>query len=308
MVPLFVLSYCFSFQLGVVLAALKNNGLEQNTTVIVWGDHGWQLGEHGEWAKFTNFEIANRVPLMIRAPSIPSSAGKVVNRVVELVDVYPTVVELTNRQVLTSDGLQGVSLVNLLRNTWSTDTPGVAYSQFTRSLVNGIPTVMGYTVRTSDYRYTEWLPYNATTGTANWESPIGIELYDHRTDNGTSMEAFENANLAQQPAYHSVIVGLKSILRKIVNKTSSIYSSATPGPSPATHASPTKSSSSAGASSQTASSSAATPSSSLGTGTPASSLASSTSGKSKGSGAQATTRSQCTVILLSLLCICKLIL
>ena len=66
-------------------------GLAENTVVVVWGDHGWQLGEHSEWAKHTNFEVANRVPLVVRVPG--GLGGQRVSRLVELVDLFPTLVE-----------------------------------------------------------------------------------------------------------------------------------------------------------------------------------------------------------------------
>ena len=76
------------FCVGRVLTALEENHLKDSTTVVLHGDHGWQLGEHNSWHKFTNFELAARVPLIIRAPGISASIGKVVRGFAELVDLY----------------------------------------------------------------------------------------------------------------------------------------------------------------------------------------------------------------------------
>ena len=81
-------------QVGKVLRALKNLGLHENTVVVLVGDHGWSLMEHGLWVKHSNFEVALQVPLIISAPNTPSNKRS--NSIAELVDLYPTICELAN--------------------------------------------------------------------------------------------------------------------------------------------------------------------------------------------------------------------
>ena len=79
-------------QVGRVLNELEALGLKDDTLVVLHADHGWSLGEHGQWQKFSNFEHGVRVPLIMRAPWLPQSAGTRTNALAELVDVFPTVV------------------------------------------------------------------------------------------------------------------------------------------------------------------------------------------------------------------------
>lgn len=97
-------------QVGRLLDALDRLGLGENTIVVLWGDHGWQLGEHGMWCKHTNFEVATRTPLMIVAPGV--APGRVCARLVEFVDIYPTLCDLSGMP--RPDHLQGKSLAGLL--------------------------------------------------------------------------------------------------------------------------------------------------------------------------------------------------
>lgn len=101
-------------QVGRVLAELKAQGLEENTIVVFWADHGWSLGEHGQWEKQTLFESAVHVPLILAGPGIRS--GQVCGRTVEHLDIYPTLVELCDLAHVPA-GLQGQSLRPLLRNS-----------------------------------------------------------------------------------------------------------------------------------------------------------------------------------------------
>ena len=96
-------------QVGRVLDELEALGVADDTLVVLHGDHGWQLGEHNSWHKYTNFELGARVPLLVRAPWLPASAGRMAQGLVELVDAYPTVAELAGTPAPT-DALDGVSL------------------------------------------------------------------------------------------------------------------------------------------------------------------------------------------------------
>ncbi len=162
-------------QVGRVLAELDRLGLRDQTIVVLWGDHGWKLGEYGQWAKHTNFELDTRVPLLVRAPGVQPARTAAL---VELVDLYPTLVELAGLPAAAH--LQGTSLVPLLREParpWKV----AALSQYPR------PGLMGRSMRTEHHRFTRW------------ESPDGAatayELYDQRTD------AVADTNLADaEPA------------------------------------------------------------------------------------------------------------
>lgn len=165
--------------IGKILNALDSLGLTDKTIVILWGDHGYHLGEHNLWCKTTNFELDTRVPLILSAPG--KTQGVKTDALVELVDVYPTLAELAGLPI--PSGLEGTSMAPLLENpgqSWKTG----AFSQFPRPWsYKGKPEIMGYSVRTGRYRYTEWRDFETN-------EVIERELYDHRADAG------ETVNLA----------------------------------------------------------------------------------------------------------------
>jgi arylsulfatase A-like enzyme len=134
-------------QIGRVLQALDLLGLRERTIVILWGDHGFHLGEHGIWGKSTNFEVAARSPLIVSAPRLPA-AGVHIQALVELVDVFPSVAELAG--IPAPAGVEGTSFVPLLadpRRSWKS----AAFTQHPRG------GLMGRSVRTGRYRYTDAL-------------------------------------------------------------------------------------------------------------------------------------------------------
>jgi iduronate 2-sulfatase len=159
---------CVSYvdaQVGKVLAELKKLDLERDTIVLLWGDHGWHLGEHGIFGKQTNFEIATRSPLIVSVPEM-AAPGKPAGGLVETVDIYPTLTDLCG---LTAPAdLAGTSLTPLLENP---DHPGKdgAYSFFGRK------SHFGKTLRTDRYRIVEWT--DRKTGKV-----AQTELYDHQAD------------------------------------------------------------------------------------------------------------------------------
>jgi arylsulfatase A-like enzyme len=160
---------CVSYtdaQVGKVLDELDRLGLRDNTIIILWGDHGWKLGDYGDWSKHTNFELDTRSPLIVSVPGMETS-GQQTDALVEFVDIYPSLCELAGLPL--PDHLQGISFVPLL------DDPGrewkqVALSQFPRKGGE----IMGYSMRTDRYRYTRW---QDTTGAI-----VAQELYDHQSD------------------------------------------------------------------------------------------------------------------------------
>jgi iduronate 2-sulfatase len=176
-------------QIGRVLDELERLGLRQKTIVVLWGDHGWHLGEHGMWCKHSNFEIATRVAMIISAPG-QKNAGKSTAALSEFVDIYPTLCELTGLPL--PEGLEGTSLAPVMNDP---DRPWkkAAFSQYPRQKV------MGHSIRTDRYRYTEW----AEPG----QEPIGVELYDHQTDPA------ENVNIAGLAEHKELVAKLSKMLK-----------------------------------------------------------------------------------------------
>ena len=251
---------CVSFidaQLGKVLDALEDpNGdgsnadsIADNTIVILFGDHGFHLGDHGAfWAKHCNFEISTRVPLIIRSPGMSAlgTAGTMTNAPAELVDVFPTLLDLCSLPVpdeTTSIAdditryqiLEGTTLLPLLEDSqqpWKS----AAFSQYQRHIsykssyatesplsVAGAGKGMGYSIRTDRYRYTEWWLTNGDYGAFNGSSsqPYDpdasrvlaneasfVELYDYQDD------PHETENLAymQAGAHDALIAELQALL------------------------------------------------------------------------------------------------
>jgi uncharacterized sulfatase len=178
-------------QIGRVVDALDRLGLADNTIIVFISDHGYHLGEHGLWMKQTCFEEAARVPMIIVAPKAAAN-GKASKRTIELVDIYPTLTDLAG--VKAPDGLEGVSLRPLLVNA---DAPW-SRAAYTQTVTKGKDKVQGYSVRTERWRFTEW---------QNGEK--GMELYDHEND------PQELKNLANDPAFASIISELKALSKKI---------------------------------------------------------------------------------------------
>jgi arylsulfatase A-like enzyme len=166
-------------QVGKVLNELDRLGLTKNTIVVLWGDHGWKLGEHGEWAKHSNVENDTNAPLLLAAPGM-KAVGKHSRALVEFVDVFPTLSELAGLPL--PSHLEGVSFKPLLDNPEMPWKPA-AFSQYPRGKDR-----MGYSMRTERYRFTVWV------GRQDHSRIDFIELYDHQTD------PQENVNIAKRPA------------------------------------------------------------------------------------------------------------
>lgn len=190
---------CVSFidaQVGRLLDELESLGLAENTIVVFWSDHGYHLGEHnGVWQKRTLFEQGAQTPLIIRAPNLNGRGPS--RRIVEFVDVYPTLTELAN--VEPPNGLEGRSLTPLLANPLA-DWNGLAVTQILRPADDRLPEpVMGCSIRSARYRYSEW-----------GGGKYGIELYDHQADPGE----FHNLAIDPDRATQEVIEFLRGELRK----------------------------------------------------------------------------------------------
>jgi uncharacterized sulfatase len=203
----FLQSYhaCISFmdaQVGKLLDAVDRLGLADNTIVVFCSDHGWLLGEHGQWQKMSLYEESARVPLVIYVPKGRGN-GKASPRTVELVDLHPTLADLCGLPA--PPGLEGKSLKPLLddpRGQW--DRP--AYTQVTRGVPvgttdvvpKGAKSLMGRSVRTERWRYTEWD-----------DGKQGSELYDHVAD------PHEWHNMATDAKHTATVAEMKKLLGAI---------------------------------------------------------------------------------------------
>ncbi|MGB5434525.1 MAG: sulfatase [Maribacter sp.] len=208
---------CVSYvdaQLGRMIDALADAGIRDNTIIVLWGDHGWHLGEMGIWGKATNYEIATRVPMMIWTPDIPEkNQGSTTNALVELVDIYPTLCDLAGIEV--PNHVEGYSFKPLLNNP-NLDWKSAVFSQFPTPalrewgayplrpamretffgpLIEEVEariidqqkekwdrelfenTLMGYAMRTERYRFIVWKDRADLK-----KEPLFLELYDHSVD------------------------------------------------------------------------------------------------------------------------------
>jgi iduronate 2-sulfatase len=161
-------------QLGRVLDEFDRLGLASNTIVVLWGDHGWHLGDHGMWCKHTNYEEANRIPLLISAPGV-AKAGARTHALVETVDLYPTLCELAGLPVPKNpQPLEGKSLVPVLKKPSRENKEAIFHVYPRHRKDDGA--ILGRAVRTERYRLVEWKKPGAARETAEFE------LYDYKKD------------------------------------------------------------------------------------------------------------------------------
>lgn len=161
-------------QLGRVLDELDRLDLARNTIVVFWGDHGWHLGDHGQWCKHSNYEEAVRIPIIVSAPGA-SARGVASQALVETVDLYPTLVELAGLPAPTlPQSLDGRSFAATVRDGRSA-TKEAVFHVYPRTRP-GVGAVLGRAVRTERYRLVEWKQPGAAPATAE------LELYDYVAD------------------------------------------------------------------------------------------------------------------------------
>ena len=174
-------------QVGRVVDALEKNGLRDNTIIVFWGDHGYHLGEKGKWSKaYSLYEVGLRVPLII---AMPKGKSEATSRVVELVDLYPTLAELCG--LPKPPAVSGHSAAKLLKNpTANFDFPAYSVTEYRKSL--------GKSVRTARWHYVEWD-----------DGKSGAMLYEHPKD------ALELKNLAADPQYAKVVAEMRQLLSKM---------------------------------------------------------------------------------------------
>lgn len=181
---------CVSYtdaQIGKVLDELARLRLDQNTIVILWGDHGWHLGDHGMFGKQTNFEIATRSPMIIKTPGL-INPGQATDALAQTIDLYPTLADLCG--FTPPDTIQGTSLIPLLDNP-AASVRKSAYSFFKN----------GKTLRTDRHRIVKW------TDTKTNEV-LQIELYDHEND------PHETVNITANPENKDLVSRLLSLLAR----------------------------------------------------------------------------------------------
>ena len=180
-------------QVGLVLDALEKEGLADDTVIVLWGDHGWQLGEHGLWHKHTNFEVSARSPLIISAPG-QKAVGRKSLSLAEFIDIYPTLADLCG--LPKPKDVEGVSLKPVLDDAAASVRP-VAISQYPRS--DGGKSLMGYSIRDDRWRLTLWRDRKDN-------SIHATELYDEVSD------PHETVNVATKPEHAEVIARLSKFL------------------------------------------------------------------------------------------------
>jgi len=183
---------CVSFidaQIGLILDALESEGLKDNTIVIIMTDHGFQLGEHNLWSKYTLFEQTTRIPLLVRVPGRTRKAAAC-DEIVELVDLLPTLCELLDMPM--PGNIEGTSLVPLLRRPkqpWKK-------AAFTVCSIAGY---VGRSVRTKRWRYALWQSQKTDAKE--------FELYDLKAD------PWEQNNLAKNPDYAGEVEKMAALLK-----------------------------------------------------------------------------------------------
>jgi arylsulfatase A-like enzyme len=188
-------------QVGILLNTLDSLNMLENTIVVLFGDHGWHLGDHNLWCKHTNFEQATRTPLLISAPGVNPSITKSPS---EFIDIFPTLCELAG--ITIPSHLDGKSLVSVMKKPQSS-VKNFSVSQYPRTL-NKLDSerlgwsdgqFMGYSIRTGQYRYTIWLKDSFRSNKPyHKDLVVARELYDYKKDPN------ETVNVVDKKGYANV--------------------------------------------------------------------------------------------------------
>lgn len=179
---------CVSYtdaQIGKVLDALDELGLSENTVVVLWGDHGWNLREHGLWCKHCNFRTSLRAPLLLKVPGMEGK--KEIDRIVEFVDIYPTIAELCGLEL--PQHLEGESLVKILKD------PESEWKDFAISKYHD-----GISIKTDQFLYTEWSSSDSAI--------VARMMYDHQKD------IDENLNISEMEDNQEILHSLQEKLHE----------------------------------------------------------------------------------------------
>ncbi|XP_065075528.1 iduronate 2-sulfatase-like [Ochlerotatus camptorhynchus] len=189
----------------------------EDTIIVLTSDHGWSLGEHAEWSKFSNYDVALKVPLIVYSPQVKPRSENKIDKVVELLDLFPTLVDLAGLPPIETCGskvnaetcVEGKSLQPFILGETCDSQPDEAFSQYPRP--GTFPSVhpdsdkpklyqikiMGYSLRTKQFRYTAWIGFDPNTFTRDWTKIYGEELYDHTIDLQENMNLVDRPQLAQ---------------------------------------------------------------------------------------------------------------
>ena len=199
---------------GQVLEKVSALGLDDNTVVVIWSDHGYKLGDHGGWAKHSTVELDIHVPMMIRIPDMKTSGART-SALVESVDIYPTLIELAG--IDAPHELEGASLLPLIKKPQRSWKEAV-FSQFPRYVQKQLlmgetvrrQLLMGETVRTQHYRYTAWV------GNDTGET-VAQELYDHTNDKIEAKNVAKNSEYRVELDRHEQLrkLGWRHIRKKL---------------------------------------------------------------------------------------------
>ena len=235
-------------QAGLVLDALDANGFADSTAVAFWGDHGWNLGEHGMFCKMCNFETVARIPLMLRVPWLaparrqPAAAAAAgptrCSALVEAVDIFPTLLDVAGLSVPLHTHFEGDSFAPVLRS--ALQGGGGACAAFKNATFTQYPrcgsspsaidednacthvdasdfAVMGYSIYSAEgWRYTRWMPWTGSIeagASVEWDQAVGEELYDHRNETGLSYFTSELSNVADHPKHAQKRAELEAALK-----------------------------------------------------------------------------------------------
>ena len=225
---------CISYtdaMLGQVLTALRGNGFWDSTVITLVGDHGWHLGELNQWAKYTVYEQGVRVPFMLHLAG--QTQPQRTPALVEAEDIFPTVVEAaglpppprcqnsTDQTPLCVEGTSMAPLAVAPARPWKR----YAFSQYPRDdrglralpgfpPLQGTEAAMGYSVRSDQWRYTEWVAFNNTLALPDWTALYGVELYSHQASPVPDATFdYDNVNVAADPAHAALVANLSIALR-----------------------------------------------------------------------------------------------
>lgn len=187
---------CVSYidaQIGMLLDQLDQLGLRENTIVVLWGDHGFKLGDYSRWCKWSNMNIDTHIPFIFSVPN--GVKGTVCNTPVEALDIYPTLAELCGLEK--PSHLEGQSIVEEIKN------PEIEHDRHVCTVwpldrTNYEKTVMGYSIKNKRYNYVEWVKLSSG-------EVLARELYDHETD------PKEIINIAGKSEYDAVLKELEII-------------------------------------------------------------------------------------------------
>ena len=188
-------------QVGKLVAKLKEKGFDKNTIIVLWGDHGFHLGDHSMWTKHTNFEQSTRSPLLIKDPRIKKTVS--VNSPTEFIDVFPTLCDLAKLEI--PEVLDGISLRPQIMGVQTTSKI-FAVSQYPRH-----GNIMGYSFRTKRHRYTVWIKNKKSTEPIYIEDIFAEELYDYDND------PLETDNIINYPEQQGIKTTFQTLAARFFN-------------------------------------------------------------------------------------------